>query len=67
MTNQQGFFYMGIMIMCVTVTVALIHFPMWGSMFFRASEGVTEEDYYIKVGSSALPAAYVFVEAVLRH
>ena len=40
--------YMGYLIICVTLLVIPIHFPMWGSMFIAGDPNVTEEDYYIK-------------------
>lgn len=36
------------MIMAVTSTLALVHWPMWGSMLLPARTDVTEEDYYIR-------------------
>lgn len=44
---EVGFEKMGIMIMCVTVALFGIYFPMWGSMVLPARKGVTEEDYYL--------------------
>ena len=32
--------------MAFTGLIAFCHFPMWGSMFFGPSAGVTEESYY---------------------
>lgn len=52
MTSQEGLIYMGVMIMCVTTTLAFVHFPMWGSMFLPASPDVTEEDYYLREWSA---------------
>jgi NNP family nitrate/nitrite transporter-like MFS transporter len=39
---------MGVMTLGVTLAVAFVHFPMWGSMFFSANPDATEEEYYIK-------------------
>jgi NNP family nitrate/nitrite transporter-like MFS transporter len=36
---------MGVMIICCTMLVWLVHFPQWGGMVFPASHA-TEEDYY---------------------
>lgn len=43
----QGIIYMGIMVICVTLLVIPIYFPMWGGMFCGPKEGVVEEDYYL--------------------
>jgi len=45
--TYDGIRYMGIMIIGITMLVTTIWFPMWGSMFFPAKAGVTEEDYYL--------------------
>lgn len=34
-------------ILAVTAAVAFIHFPMWGSMFFKGNPSKTEDDYYL--------------------
>jgi len=44
-----GIQLMGVMIMCMTLTVHFVHFPMWGSMWFPADGKTTEEDYYTDV------------------
>eukprot|EP00210_Caulerpa_lentillifera_P009502 g9062.t1 len=45
--TYEGIRYMGFMIMGVTLTLALVWFPMWGGMLAGPTEGVTEEDYYL--------------------
>ncbi len=35
MTEQEGFRWMGVMIIGVTLLVTTIHLPMWGGMFFK--------------------------------
>lgn len=34
------------MILAVTATLVLLHFPMWGGMLTRGNPAVTEEEYY---------------------
>ncbi|QDZ18656.1 MFS general substrate transporter [Chloropicon primus] len=46
-STQDGITYMGVMIVCVTLLVIPIYFPMWGGMFCGPKEGVTEVDYYL--------------------
>ena len=40
---------MGVMIICMTLLVTLIHFPIegWGSMFLPG-KGMTEEEYFVR-------------------
>lgn len=35
------------MIICATLCVVPIYFPMWGSMLFGPKSNVSEEDYYL--------------------
>lgn len=45
-STEEGITLMGIMIICVSSIVWLVHFPQWGGMACPASEAATEEDYY---------------------
>lgn len=47
LSTPDGFKWMGVMTIAVTALYMLMHFPMWGGMFTKAREGVTEEDYYL--------------------
>jgi len=44
--TYEGIQLMGVMIICVTLVVNFIHFPMWGGMWFPGDGTTTEEDYY---------------------
>lgn len=48
---------MGVMVLCMTLAVVPIYFPMWGGMLLGPREGVTEEDYYLGEYSGAERAA----------
>lgn len=45
--TYEGISQLGIMIICVTLLVIPIYFPMWGGMVCGPKAGVTEEDYYL--------------------
>nr|CAD1834846.1 unnamed protein product [Ananas comosus var. bracteatus] len=45
--TEDGITYMGIMILCCTLPIILIHFPQWGSMLLPPKSGATAEDYYL--------------------
>eukprot|EP00958_Prasinococcus_capsulatus_P024314 scaffold3768_cov376-Prasinococcus_capsulatus_cf.AAC.29 len=45
--TYEGLIYLGIMIIAVTALVMTIHFPQWGSMFFKGSPDKSEADYYL--------------------
>jgi len=47
LTPTQGFFWMGLMVIGMTTLYMFVYFPMWGGMFGKAKEGVSEEDYYL--------------------
>ncbi|WIA38039.1 hypothetical protein OEZ86_001410 [Tetradesmus obliquus] len=46
-STAQGFLWMGVMTMGITLLYLTMYFPMWGGCFAAAKEGVSEEDYYL--------------------
>ncbi|XP_057950197.1 high affinity nitrate transporter 2.5 [Malania oleifera] len=53
-SKERGITLMGIMIICCTLPICLLHFPQWGGMFCHPSskENATEEDYYLSEWNS---------------
>jgi NNP family nitrate/nitrite transporter-like MFS transporter len=47
LSTAQGFLWMGVMTLGVTLLYLTMYFPMWGGCFAAAKEGVSEEDYYL--------------------
>jgi len=45
--TYEGLRYMGLMVIGITLTVMLVHFPMWGGMFFPGNPDISEKDYYL--------------------
>ncbi|XP_057774576.1 high affinity nitrate transporter 2.5 [Salvia miltiorrhiza] len=53
-STETGITLMGVMIVCCTLVIMLIHFPQWGGMLCGpSSKGATEEDYYLSEWSAA--------------
>ena len=55
-----GLQHLGISIMCCTLLLTFVHFPMWGSMFFgptRGKEG-TEAEFYLRARALETPALH---------
>ncbi|KAK4760476.1 hypothetical protein SAY87_005369 [Trapa incisa] len=53
-SKETGITLMGIMIICCTLPICLIHFPQWGGMFSgpTSNKDFSEEDYYLSEWSS---------------
>mmetsp|Transcript_5328 Transcript_5328/g.9214 ORF Transcript_5328/g.9214 Transcript_5328/m.9214 type:complete len:551 (-) Transcript_5328:681-2333(-) len=47
-TTAEGFRWMGVMIMCLTLLLFTMQWPMWGSMLTAGNEEYAEEDYYLQ-------------------
>ena len=46
-SKETGITLMGVMIICCTLPLCLIHFPQWGGMFCGpSSKAMIEADYY---------------------
>lgn len=53
-STETGITLMGVMIVCCTLVIPLIHFPQWGGMLRGpSSDGATEEDYYLSEWTTA--------------
>jgi MFS transporter, NNP family, nitrate/nitrite transporter len=48
MSTTDGFIWMGVLVLCVTMLVWTLYFPMWGGMVCPAREGWTEEKYFAR-------------------
>lgn len=47
-TIQEGFKWMGVMVICVTQLLFLLWWPMWGGMVLPARKDATEEEYFAR-------------------
>ena len=54
LTTPLGLQWMCVEILVFSFILLTVHFPMWGGMLFGPTEGVSEEDYYIKVIASVV-------------
>ncbi|KXZ49558.1 hypothetical protein GPECTOR_20g412 [Gonium pectorale] len=52
LSKADGFVYMGIQTIALTLPLFFIWFPMWGSMLTGPREGAQEEDYYMREWSA---------------
>ncbi len=47
-TIQEGFKWMGVMVICVTNLLFLMYWPQWGGMVLPAKADATEEEYFTR-------------------
>lgn len=69
----KGLQWLGVCVLAVAQLVNLLYFPMWGSTFFPARKGCTEEDYYTaeytkaEIDAGQHQNSFKFVRPLLRQ